>query len=137
MSSWFVPPLLLLPSSIVSVFRCFTVLLCNIIDSCAPFSFCYSVVFGKSGVSKTISKKEEPVYAYMLGLATGNPKYRVSQTDAVKIALAAKGCENLRGVLERIYGNTRISHRYMAIPGKYLLFTINLLLFCMSVLCMI
>jgi predicted naringenin-chalcone synthase len=77
------------------------------------------VIFGKSGVDKKVSKKDEPVYAYMLGLATGNPKYRVSQKDAVKVAMQAKGCENIRGVMERIYGNTRISHRYMAIPGEY------------------
>jgi alpha-pyrone synthase len=52
----------------------------------------------------------------MLGLATGNPKYRVTQSDALKVALRAPGCKNIQNVLERIYSNTRISHRYMAIP---------------------
>lgn len=52
----------------------------------------------------------------MLGLATGNPKYKVSQKDAVKVALKAPGCESIRNVLERIYSNTRITSRYMAIP---------------------
>lgn len=61
-------------------------------------------------------KKEEKRIPYMMGLATGNPKYKVSQKDAVKVALKAPGCENIRNVLERIYGNTRISNRYMAIP---------------------
>lgn len=56
------------------------------------------------------------MYPFMLGLATGNPKYRVAQTEALKVAQAAPGCENLRSVLERIYANTRISYRYMAIP---------------------
>jgi len=52
----------------------------------------------------------------MLGLATGNPKYKVTQKDALKVAMAAPGCEKIRSVLERIYSNTRISSRYMAIP---------------------
>jgi alpha-pyrone synthase len=52
----------------------------------------------------------------MIGLATGNPKYKVTQKDAVKIAMQAKGCESMRGVMERIYGNTRITTRHMAIP---------------------
>ena len=52
----------------------------------------------------------------MVGLATGNPKYRVTQKDALKVAMAAPGCEKIRSVLERIYSNTRISNRYMAIP---------------------
>ena len=34
----------------------------------------------------------------------------------MKVALAARGCEKIRSVLERIYSNTRISYRYMAIP---------------------
>jgi alpha-pyrone synthase len=61
-------------------------------------------------------KKETKRYPYMMGLATGNPKYRVSQKDAVKVALKAPGCEGIRNVLERIYSNTRITNRYMAIP---------------------
>lgn len=60
--------------------------------------------------------KPEKRFPYMLGLATGNPKYRVSQKEAVQVALKAPGCEGIRNVLERVYGNTRISNRYMAIP---------------------
>lgn len=52
----------------------------------------------------------------MLGLATGNPKYKVTQKDAVKVALKAPGCEGIRNVLERIYMNTRITTRHMSIP---------------------
>jgi alpha-pyrone synthase len=61
-------------------------------------------------------KKESRRYPYMMGLATGNPKYRVSQKEAVKVALKAPGIDGIRNVLERIYSNTRISNRYMAIP---------------------
>lgn len=52
----------------------------------------------------------------MLGLAIGNPKYKVSQKDALKVAQEAPSCSNLKPILERIYANTRISDRYMAIP---------------------
>jgi predicted naringenin-chalcone synthase len=63
-----------------------------------------------------VEKKPPKLYPYMLGLATGNPKYKVTQKDALKVAMAAPGCEKIRSVLERIYSNTRISNRYMAIP---------------------
>jgi alpha-pyrone synthase len=49
-------------------------------------------------------------------MATGNPKYKVSQKDALKIAMNAPGCAEIRSVLERVYSNTRISSRYMSIP---------------------
>eukprot|EP01034_Spumella_vulgaris_P024137 gene24137-30447_t len=52
----------------------------------------------------------------MIGLATGNPKYKVTQKDALKVAQKAPGCEGIRNVLDRIYSNTRITSRYMAIP---------------------
>lgn len=52
----------------------------------------------------------------MLGIATGNPKFKVSQKEAVEVAKKAPGCEGITAVLERIYSNTRISSRYMAIP---------------------
>jgi alpha-pyrone synthase len=52
----------------------------------------------------------------MLGLATGNPKYKVYQKDALKVALNAQGCKNVVNILERIYSNTRIKSRYMAVP---------------------
>lgn len=49
-------------------------------------------------------------------MATGNPKYRVSQKEALNIAMTAEGCTELRNVLEKIYANSRISYRHMAIP---------------------
>lgn len=67
-------------------------------------------------MNATGNKKPERLYPYMLGLATGNPKYKVSQKSALLVAQKAPGCEALRSVLERIYSNTRISYRYMAIP---------------------
>lgn len=69
----------------------------------------------KSNNNKAESKTEK-IYPYMMGLATGNPKYRVTQKEALQIALKAPGCRNISSVLERVYSNTRISHRYMAIP---------------------
>lgn len=64
----------------------------------------------------TGSKKDEKLYPYMLGLATGNPKYRVTQKEALEVALKAPGCHGVRNVLERVYANTRIGARFMAIP---------------------
>ena len=52
----------------------------------------------------------------MLGLATGNPKYKVTQKDALAIALKAKGCDGIRNVLDGVYTNSKISSRFMAIP---------------------
>jgi alpha-pyrone synthase len=54
----------------------------------------------------------------MRGLATGVPKYKVSQRHALTVALKAPECSGLANVLERVYSNTRIEHRYMAIPGE-------------------
>ena len=65
-------------------------------------------------------KKTEKVdlkrYPFMLGMATGNPKYKVTQKEALQIALNAKGCADIKHVLERVYTNSRISSRYMAVP---------------------
>lgn len=52
----------------------------------------------------------------MLGMATGNPKYRVTQKEALQIALKAPGCAGIRNVLDRVYTNSRITTRYMAVP---------------------
>lgn len=62
------------------------------------------------------SKKEEKRYPVMIGMATGNPQYRVTQEEALAIAMNAKGCASLHNVLERVYSNSRIKTRYMAIP---------------------
>merc|ERR1711975_197212 len=55
-------------------------------------------------------------YPIILGFATGNPKYRVSQEQAVTIAEKAPGIESVRPVLRRIYNNSKISYRHMAVP---------------------
>lgn len=83
----------------------------NVIVSCVSIllSTIIYVVF-------TGSKKDEKLYPYMLGLATGNPKYRVTQKEALEVALKAPGCHGVRNVLERVYANTRIGARFMAIP---------------------
>lgn len=65
---------------------------------------------------KPSKKAESKRYPIMLGLATGNPKYRVTQKDALTVALKAKGCDSIRNVLDRVYTNSRITTRYMAIP---------------------
>lgn len=61
-------------------------------------------------------KKDTKRYPIMLGLATGNPKYRVTQKEALQIALRAPGCASIRNVLDRVYTNSRITTRYMAVP---------------------
>jgi len=61
-------------------------------------------------------KKEKKFFPIMKGLATGNPKYKVTQKDALKVALRAPGCEGISNILDRIYANSRISTRYMAVP---------------------
>jgi alpha-pyrone synthase len=67
-------------------------------------------------VQLSSQKKESPLIPYMLGLATGNPRYKVSQQDAVKIALKAPGCEGLREILPKIYANSKITSRFLAVP---------------------
>jgi predicted naringenin-chalcone synthase len=49
-------------------------------------------------------------------MATGNPRYKVTQKEALAVALKAPGCSSVRNVLERIYGNSRIATRYLAVP---------------------
>jgi alpha-pyrone synthase len=63
--------------------------------------------------AKVIESKR---YAIMLGLATGNPKYKVTQREALAVAMKAKGCDGIKNVLDRVYTNSRINTRYMAIP---------------------
>jgi len=67
-------------------------------------------------LSQPTTKKEAKRYPIMIGMATGNPKYKVSQKEALAIAMSAEGCSELRNMLERIYTNSKISSRYMSIP---------------------
>jgi alpha-pyrone synthase len=66
--------------------------------------------------SKPAKKVDATRYPYMLGMATGNPKYKVTQKEALQIAMKAPGCASMRNVLDRVYTNSRITSRYMAIP---------------------
>jgi alpha-pyrone synthase len=59
---------------------------------------------------------EDRVYPIIRGLATGNPKYQVSQKDALELAMRVPDCDGVRGNLGRIYANTRIQYRHMAVP---------------------
>mmetsp|Transcript_58436 Transcript_58436/g.132300 ORF Transcript_58436/g.132300 Transcript_58436/m.132300 type:complete len:411 (+) Transcript_58436:418-1650(+) len=60
--------------------------------------------------------KEDKLYPIILGFATGNPPYRVSQQEAAAIAEKAPGVNEVKPLIQRIYGNGKISHRYMAVP---------------------
>ena len=66
--------------------------------------------------SKPSKKRESKRYPIILGMATGNPQYKVTQEEALQIALKAKGCESIKSVLARVYTNSRINTRYMAVP---------------------
>jgi len=66
--------------------------------------------------SSTKEKEESRRFPVIKGMATGNPKYKVSQKDALKIALQVPGCDGVKPILERIYGNSRISSRFMSVP---------------------
>lgn len=48
-------------------------------------------------------------------MATGNPKYKVTQKQALAIALEASP-EGIKSVLSRVYENSRIQTRFMAVP---------------------
>jgi len=60
--------------------------------------------------------EDKILYPVILGLAHGNPPYKVPQTDALKVAAAADGIDSVRPMLERIYTNTQINNRHLAIP---------------------
>lgn len=60
---------------------------------------------------------EQKVYPVISGMATGNLHYRVTQDQALSIALKSPHLNSVKPVLERIYGNTRIATRHMAIPN--------------------
>lgn len=69
-----------------------------------------------SSSSSVDKKKEVKLYPVMLSIATGNPKYRVTQKDALKVALRAPDCDGIKNILDRVYSNSRITYRHMAIP---------------------
>lgn len=61
-------------------------------------------------------KKEEKKYPIILGFATGNPPYRVSQQEAANVAEKAPAVQEVRPLIQRIYGSGRIGFRYMSVP---------------------
>uniref|UniRef100_A0A7S3NPW3 Chalcone synthase n=1 Tax=Aureoumbra lagunensis TaxID=44058 RepID=A0A7S3NPW3_9STRA len=67
-------------------------------------------------VLTTTKSGQDKVYPVILGMATGNPPYRVSQQEALAIAESCPDCGSIKPVLARIYGNSRIDYRYMAVP---------------------
>lgn len=62
------------------------------------------------------SAKPDTVYPIILGFATGNPPYKVSQDQAATIAEKAPAVNEVKHLIRRIYGNGRIDYRYMAVP---------------------
>ena len=56
------------------------------------------------------------LYPYMLGLATGVPKYKINQEDALKQALVAFGNDCNKEYVDQIYKNACITTRYMSVP---------------------
>jgi len=75
-----------------------------------------TLIFVLLGPKSSKSKKESKRYPIIVGMATGNPQYIVTQEEALQIALKAKGCESIKSVLSRVYTNSRINTRYMAVP---------------------
>jgi len=61
-------------------------------------------------------KKADTVYPIILGFATGNPPYKVSQKQAANIAEKAPAVSEVQPLIQRIYGNGKIAYRYMAVP---------------------
>jgi len=66
--------------------------------------------------AKPQKAKDTKRHPYMKGMATGNPKYKVTQKQALEVALRAPGCASIRNILDRVYTNSRINTRYMAVP---------------------
>jgi alpha-pyrone synthase len=70
-------------------------------------------VFMSNKKEKKVDTKRIP---YKLGMATGTPQYKVTQKEALQIALKAPGCASIRNILDRVYTNSRITTRFMAVP---------------------
>lgn len=71
---------------------------------------------GKKSSQSSGSSGKATVYPFIKGLATGNPPYCVTQEDALAVAKSAPACQRMHGSLERMYPNTKIKTRYMAVP---------------------
>ncbi|KAH8071084.1 naringenin-chalcone synthase [Aureococcus anophagefferens] len=72
------------------------------------------VVDGRRSAEAT-PKKDEKIIPVIMGMATGNPPYRASQQQAPR-SPSCPECNSIKPVLARIYGNSRIDYRFMAVP---------------------
>lgn len=63
-----------------------------------------------------LNEDKNKLFHVILGLATGNPEYKVTQEQALKIAINVPECFPLKNFLNKIYKNSKINTRYMAIP---------------------
>lgn len=75
------------------------------------------IIAGVLGKSRSGKKSSSDVaYPYIKGMATGNPPYCVTQEDALAVAKSAPACQLMHDSLDRMYPNTKIRTRYMAVP---------------------
>mmetsp|Transcript_14842 Transcript_14842/g.19578 ORF Transcript_14842/g.19578 Transcript_14842/m.19578 type:complete len:413 (+) Transcript_14842:102-1340(+) len=69
------------------------------------------------GLKAKKTTTESKRYPVIVGMATGNPDYRVTQAEAKKIATSVPALPADKiPVVSRIYDNTRIDSRYFCIP---------------------
>jgi alpha-pyrone synthase len=66
-----------------------------------------------------LAKDQDIRYPVILGIAHGNPPYKVPQTEALKLALGAKNIDSVKPLLERMYRNTKINSRYLSVPDFF------------------
>lgn len=74
------------------------------------------VLGGKKSSSRSDKSTSGKIYPFIKGMATGNPPYCVTQEDALAVAKSAPACQTMHQSLERMYPNTKIRTRYMAVP---------------------
>jgi len=74
------------------------------------------VVAGAVFMTKSSSSGGKVLHPTILGMATGNPPYACSQEQALAVAKKVPGIDSVQPVLGRIYANSKINNRYMAIP---------------------
>lgn len=86
------------------------------VDPAALVALIAAIVVGFLFMSPAKAPKVEKLYPIILGFATGNPAYRVSQKEAANIAEKAPAIKEVKQLIQRIYGNGKISYRYMAVP---------------------
>lgn len=63
-----------------------------------------------------LERTKPEMFPYMIGLATGVPKYKVLQTDALTLAQDAFNSISMKDYIDQIYKNSCITCRYMSVP---------------------